>query len=135
MNSQFRAKLASGFTLIEVAVALAILSWVLGSALYVVHQYSDERLKLRERFFSTQVSWNRLIERYQDSQGWVPDSDRSARQTKGIEEQIDQTWRWEMEIKSAMGEDLYRYEVKAGSEDTEAFSGSLSVYLIGKPSS
>ena len=37
---------SQGFTLIEVAVALAILSLVLGGALSVVSQYSDERLRL-----------------------------------------------------------------------------------------
>lgn len=132
MNSHPKIKSPSGFTLIEVAVALAILSWVLGSALYVVHQYADERLKLRERFFSTQVSWNRLFERYQDSQGWVPDSDRRGRQKSGIDEQLDQNWRWEIKIESAMGQDLYRYEVQSGLEDSEKFSGSLSLYLIGK---
>jgi len=41
-----------GFTLIEVMVALFILSLVLGSAVQMVHQYSDERLRIRERFFA-----------------------------------------------------------------------------------
>ena len=134
MKAYPKTKPVAGFTLIEVAVALAILSWVLGSTLYVVQQYADERLKLRQGFFATQVSWNRLLERYQDSQGWVPDSDRSTRQTKGVEEQIDQSWRWEMKIEAAMGEDLYRYEVKSGVEDSDRVSGSLALYLAGKPS-
>jgi len=135
MSRYGRAKSVSGFTLIEVAVALAILSWVLGSTLYVVQQYADERLKLRQGFFATQVSWNHLLERYQDSQGWVPTTDRSTRQTRGVEDQIDQSWRWQMEIKSAMGEDLYRYEVKAGPEKSDRFSGVLALYLVGKPGS
>jgi type II secretion system protein I len=134
MKAYPKTKSVAGFTLIEVAVALAILSWVLGSTLYVVQQYADERLKLRQGFFATQVSWNRLLERYQDSQGWVPDSDRSTRQTKGVEEQIDQSWRWEMKIEAAMGEDLYRYEVKSGVEDSDRASGYLALYLVGKPS-
>ena len=119
-----------GFTLIEVTVALAILSWVLSSALYLVHQYSDERLKLRERFFSTQVSWNRLMERYQYAQGWVPQSERSAKNTKGIDEQAGQSWRWELTTEAAMGEDLFRYEVKTGLADGEQFTGTLAIYLV-----
>ncbi|MBT5104180.1 MAG: prepilin-type N-terminal cleavage/methylation domain-containing protein, partial [Porticoccaceae bacterium] len=51
-----------GFTLIEVMVALFILSLVLGSAVQMVHQYSDERLRIRERFFANQVAWNHLLE-------------------------------------------------------------------------
>lgn len=46
-----KTRSAAGFTLIEVVVALAILSWVLGGALYLVQQYADERLKLRQGFF------------------------------------------------------------------------------------
>jgi type II secretion system protein I len=133
MSGYRRAKSTAGFTLIEVAVALAILSWVLGSTLYVVQQYADERLKLRQGFFATQVSWNRLLERYQHAQGWVPTTDRSTRQSKGVDQQIEQSWRWEMKIKAAMGEDLYRYEVSAGPEDSDRSSGSLALYLVGKP--
>ncbi|MGB0669150.1 MAG: type II secretion system protein, partial [Porticoccaceae bacterium] len=53
MKAYPKTKPVAGFTLIEVAVALAILSWVLGSTLYVVQQYADERLKLRQGFFAT----------------------------------------------------------------------------------
>ncbi|MGB1807698.1 MAG: type II secretion system protein [Porticoccaceae bacterium] len=133
MTDYTKAKSAEGFTLIEVVVALAILSWVLGSTLYVVQQYADERLKLRQGFFATQISWNRLLERYQDAQGWVPTTDRSTRQTKGVARQNEQSWRWEMKIKAAMGEDLYRYEVLTGPEDSDRSSGSLALYLVGEP--
>ena len=133
MTDYTKAKSAAGFTLIEVVVALAILSWVLGSTLYVVQQYADERLKLRQGFFATQISWNRLLERYQDAQGWVPTTDRSTRQTKGVARQNEQSWRWEMKIKAAMGEDLYRYEVLTGPEDSDRSSCSLALYLVGEP--
>ncbi|MBT5577150.1 MAG: type II secretion system minor pseudopilin GspI [Porticoccaceae bacterium] len=122
---------ARGFTLIEVAVALAILSWVLSSALFLVHQYSDERLKLRERFFATQVSWNRLLERYQYAQGWVPQSERTVKTSKGIDKQAGQNWRWQLTSEAAMGQDLFRYEVKSGRADGEQFTGTLAIYLVG----
>lgn len=122
---------ARGFTLIEVAVALAILSWVLSSALFLVHQYSDERLKLRERFFATQVSWNRLLERYQYAQGWVPQSERTAKTSKGIDKQAGQNWRWQLTSEAAMGQDLFRYEVKSGRADGEQLTGTLAIYLVG----
>ena len=74
---------ASGFTLIEVAVALAIVGWVMGSALYLVKQYADERVRLREQFYATQVSWNQLLERYQQSEKWTAANKAANRATKG----------------------------------------------------
>lgn len=125
-----QSRRSNGFTLIEVAVALAILSWVLGSAIYLVSQYGDERFRLRERFFATQVSWNRLMERHQYAQGWVPASERSELQSKGVDDQLGRGWRWELSVEEAAGEDLYRYEVKAGAEGSAKFSSALALYLV-----
>ena len=123
---------AKGFTLIEVAVALVILSWVLGSAIFMVQQYADERLRLRERFFSSSVAWNRLMERYQDSQGWIAKTGDNTKQRKGVDDQAGQGWRWTMNIEAAMGQDLFRYEVTAGSDDSERNAASLAMFLIDK---
>ena len=59
-----------GFTLMEVAVALLILSMVLASSLQLVGQYADERVLIRERFLANRVGWNRLLEKYQELEGW-----------------------------------------------------------------
>ncbi len=126
-----RAK-AKGFTLIEVSVALVILSWVLGSAIFMVQQYTDERLRLRERFFSSSVAWNRLMERYQQSEGWIAKTERRSKANNGIDEQAGQGWRWKINVESAMGQDLYRYEVEAGSENSDRYATSLSIFLIDK---
>jgi type II secretion system protein I len=121
-----------GFTLIEVMVALFILSLVLSSAVHMVNQYSDERLRIRERFFANQVAWNHLLERYEHSQNWSVRSGSSNLKTKGVDEQAGQDWRWEMKIEKAMGQDLYRYQVQSGSVDSEAYQATLAIYLVGK---
>ena len=123
---------AAGFTLIEVAVALSILGWVMGSALYLVQQYADERVRLREQFYSAQVSWNHLVERYQDAEKWTARSIKSKRQIKGIDTQGDYEWRWELEVKEAMGNDLYRHQVEVGLPDSERNRAALFVYLVVK---
>jgi len=92
-----------GFTLIEVMVALFILSLVLGSAVQMVHQYSDERLRIRERFFANQVAWNHLFERYQHSQKWTASAGLSNLKTKGVDKQAGQDWRWEIKVERLWG--------------------------------
>jgi type II secretion system protein I len=122
-----------GFTLIEVSVALLILSLVLGGAVSMVQQYADERIRLRERFFSNSVAWNRLMQRYQHAQGWVAVNEGNDGATQGVDEQAGQDWRWRMKVEAAMGKDFYRYEMRVGLADSEATNTALSIYLIGKP--
>lgn len=121
-----------GFTLIEVAVALTILSLVVAGALTVVSQYSDERLRLRERAFATQVSWNRLLERYQIAEKWVSATQRGTVASKGVDEQYGQQWRWQMSTEAAMGQGLFRYEVKTGAADKQKSTAALAIYLVDR---
>jgi len=88
-----------GFTLIEVVIALFILGWVLSSAIYMVHQYADERVRLRERFLANQVAWNHLMEHYQQSQRWISPGSSPSLKKKGVDEQAGQKWRWEIKLK------------------------------------
>ena len=119
-----------GFTLIEVMVALFILSLVLGSAVQMVHQYSDERLRIREHFFANQVAWNHLLERYQHSQKWTASAGLSNLKTKGVDKQAGQDWRWEIKVEKAMGQDLYRYQAQSGSVNSKNYQATLAVYLV-----
>ena len=58
----------AGFTLIELVVALFILSLVLSGAIYSIQQYADERLMMKDRLYSHNVAWNLLMKRSQVSQ-------------------------------------------------------------------
>ena len=121
-----------GFTLIEVVMALFILSLVLSSTLFAVHQYADERLRIRDRILANQVAWNHLMESYQHSQKLASRSPGDSLKTKGVDTQGGQDWRWEIKVEKAMGQDLYRHEVQVSLEGSDNFQSSLAVYLVGK---
>ena len=75
----------SGFTLIELVVALFILSLVLSSAIHSVQQYADERVLLKDRFFAHNVAWNQLMNRYKVSQAWSAKSNQIVLKKKGAD--------------------------------------------------
>ncbi len=117
-----------GFTLLEVAVALAILGWVLGSAIALVSQYADERRLLRERFLGNQVAWNQLLEEYRRSRGWLGRISQPQRQ-QGEVRQAGQDWRFATEMEPAAGSGLLRYQVSVREAEGERVVANLALYL------
>ncbi|CAI8341398.1 MAG: type II secretion system protein [Porticoccaceae bacterium] len=120
----------TGFTLIEVVVALGILGLVLGGAISTVHQYADQRSHLSKKTFSSQVAWNVLLEQYRYAEGWVSGSESSSRNKKGDQTQYAFDWKWELEVEPAVGKDLYRYEAKVSADGSDRITSSLSLYII-----
>src|SRR5690606_23862054 len=126
---------SDGFTLLEVAVALVILGWVLSSAIFLVSQYADERIRLRERFLGNQVAWNQLMQEYRFNRGWqgrIP----AERQQQGTQLQAGQEWPFSITVEEAEGSGLFRYQVTTlvpGSEDDVAGSLSLFLQQVGGP--
>ncbi len=130
MNKNYQVQ---GFTLIEVVIALTILSWVLGSVLFLVSQYADERLMMRERFYSNQVAWNQLLNNYQKTQGLVSIAQSTNVELKGSEEQGGQNWDWQVQVAPAMGRDLFRYQSSAKSSAGSDIESSLTMYILNAP--
>lgn len=122
------------FTLIEVVIALTILSWVLGSVLFLVTQYADERLMMRQRFYGNQVAWNQLLDNYQKSRGWISVTRSTNIELDGREEQAGQNWDWQLEVAPAMGRDLFRYEARVTSSEGDAAESALTMYLLNAQS-
>ena len=119
-----------GFTLIEVAVALAITGWVLGSALSLVKQYADERVRLREQFLGSQADWNVLMNTYQRSRGWQPANAVDDSPNDGVQQQGGQDWHWRLSTKPALGEGMLRYQADSAMGDEVGSRATLSIYLL-----
>lgn len=117
----------AGFTLIEVAVALAILGWVLGGVLLLVSQYADDRLRMQERFMGQQVAWNRLMEEYRLSRGWYAVGETGDSEEAGEVLAGGRTWHWELTLEEAAGQGLWRHEVQV-EDETGRSAASLAAF-------
>ena len=117
-NSGMNQWKESGFTLIEVLIALTISGLLIGFAVSQVGQIAAERIALQERLAAETVAWNKLMDQYQLVEGWVERT--SSAESSGSEEAIGREWNWQLEAESTFAEDFYRYQV-------EVFPGNGSV--------
>jgi type II secretion system protein I len=116
-----------GFTLIEVLVALLIVSLVATGAFTAVSNFADQRVLLTTRFSGHWIAWNKLTEQYQVSKGWIDTTNYRA-QTKGRADVAGQQWRWFLTKEKTLAANFYRYEVKVFSSEKliQASTSALS---------
>lgn len=119
----------AGFTLIEVVVAVAILGWVLTSAISMVSQYADERGRMRDRFHGGQVAWNQLMEEYRQVRGWQSSMLSSEREESGSAEQAGMEWDWEVNTQAAMGSGLFQYRATSTASGAARPAAVFTLYL------
>ena len=121
-----------GFTLLEVVIALLILSIVLTSSLQLIHRYADQRITMQDRIAANQVAWNRLMERYQIAENWIPANGLGVQLTRGVDEESDRNWQWELKIEEAAGQNLSRYKVEVYSQNSGDSEAKLAVFMVDR---
>ena len=105
----------SGFTLIEVMVALMVIAIALPALLGTVYRQVDGTAHLRDKSIAQWVAGNKLTETriQQLRSGQVFQGTRS-----GVAEMADRDWYWWLESTATEVEDFYRIEVRvAAAED------------------
>lgn len=128
---------ASGFTLIEILVALVFIAIVGVSAQQRIGQFHDERGALRDRQQAHWLAWNQLMLQYQVAQNWYP-INQDKPQTSGSEEQLGRPWFYLTQRQATVTEDFYRFETlvfdspvrTAELNNSQHNSASLAMFLV-----
>jgi general secretion pathway protein I len=130
MNRSFTARHAllrrpvSGFTLIEVVVAIAIVALGLGALFNVLANTASNIGSLRERTFASWIANNRIAE---VRLGTVFPS---VERTTGELEYAGSKWRYEQVVSQTAVEGLRRIDVRVGPKDAAASPGGEDVYTL-----
>lgn len=119
---QHRRK-ATGFVLVEVLVALAILAIPLTAIMYAVSQAIDTTAALRDRSMAMWVAQDRLtIHRIE--RDWPP-----LKTTTGTSEMAGRSWRWQEKVISTPVAQLRRIEIEVRDENGPDILAKLVGFL------
>jgi general secretion pathway protein I len=117
----------SGFTLIEVLVAVVVLALALAAIISAVVQYTGNAVYIRDKTLATWVARNKLAELHL-APTW-PDLGKSD----GTAEMAGREWPWRIEVDKTPDNNLRRIEVDVDSPDTKGSLAQLVGYLAAKP--
>ncbi len=95
----------SGFTLLEVLVALAVLAAALGALIGGIGQSADYASQLRDKTFAQWVALNKITEI--QLEGGLP----RVGTRKGTTLLADREWHWTLKISGTPDKDLMRMDV------------------------
>jgi general secretion pathway protein I len=120
----------SGFTLIEVVVAIAVVALGMMAVFRVVHDTVNNSIYLRDRTLATWIADNRLVEMRLAPE--LPSVD----ETKGEVDYANDKWEWTATVSQTQVDDLRRIDVrvrrKGGSEgsalaEVSGFVGAVAM--------
>ena len=118
-----RHKKPTGFVLVEVLVALAILAIPLTAIIYAVSQAIDTTAALRDRSIAMWIAQDRLtIHRIE--RDWP-----SLKTTTGTSEMVGRNWRWQEKVISTPVAQLRRVEIEIRDENRPDVLAKLVGFL------
>jgi len=118
-----------GFTLIEVLIAMLVLSIGLMAVIKVVSQVSISANQLRDKTYAQWVALNKVAEmRLQTT--WP-----ATGKTDGVSDMADRRWHWSMQIKNTDDKDVRKLEVSLSpdSEKNDEVSTVTVTAFLGRP--
>jgi general secretion pathway protein I len=119
----FAAIRTTGFTLVEVLVALAVLAVALAAVTHSVSLGIDLSADLRDRNVALWVAQNRLVQHQAQRDFPAPDT------TEGTIDMAGRTWRWREQVANTPEQKLRRIEIDVRSKDQDHVLARLVGFL------
>ena len=123
-RNQSRTKTA-GFTLVEILVALAILSISLSAVLYVINQNTNNLIYLKNKTFAHWVAMNKISEFRVN-----PVLIQNSRRLSGRYTLAQREWEWTAQLIHTEDKDLNKLNIEVYSaEDSEIKLATLTSFI------
>ncbi|MCB1920083.1 MAG: type II secretion system minor pseudopilin GspI [Candidatus Competibacteraceae bacterium] len=119
---------ATGFTLLEVLVALAVLAIAMGAMINAATQSIASTTYLRDQTFASWVALNKVNELLLDPDPWPEEGSR-----QGNAELANRVWRWEARFAKTDDPDLRRLEVAVRSAENAPALSVLTAFKAKPP--
>lgn len=103
----------SGFTLLEILIALAILALSLSATIKAVSDFTGNQMYLRDRTLAIWVARNVLVE-HQVESVWP-----SVGERKGTMDMGEREWHWIARYSNTGESDLRRIDIEVRLQDTD----------------
>ncbi|MCB1821798.1 MAG: type II secretion system minor pseudopilin GspI [Candidatus Competibacteraceae bacterium] len=121
-------KRATGFTLLEVLVALAVLAIAMGAIINAATQSIASTAYLRDQTFAGWVTLNKVNELLLDPEPWPEEGSQ-----QGNAELANRAWRWEARFAKTDDPDLRRLEVTVRSAENASALSVLTAFKAKPP--
>ena len=122
-----RGSIQTGFTLVEVMVALAIVAIALPALVFAYLQYVDSTGYLRDKLLATQVVENKWaeVQLLNAEKNFNLDGEQ-----RGQYELAERTWYWRLEKEKTEVDGFFRYELAVSQAEDDDFPLQTQIFFL-----
>ena len=122
-----RGSVQTGFTLVEVMVALAIVAIALPALVFAYLQYVDSTGYLRDKLLATQVVENKWaeVQLLNAEKNFNLDGEQ-----RGQYELAERTWYWRLKKEKTEVDGFFRYELSVSQAEDDDFPLQTQIFFL-----
>jgi general secretion pathway protein I len=122
-----RGSVQTGFTLVEVMVALAIVAIALPALVFAYLQYVDSTGYLRDKLLATQVVENKWaeVQLLNSEKNFNLDGEQ-----RGQYELAERTWYWRLKKEKTEVDGFFRYELSVSQAEEDEFPLQTQIFFL-----